>query len=54
MKNKGCLIIIGGAEDKKGDSVILKQAPEMLMENDILTVLTTETEQPRETGQDYH
>ncbi len=26
----------------------------MLMENDILTVLTTATEQPRETGQDYH
>ena len=53
MKNKGCVIIIGGAEDKKGDSVILKQAPEMLMENDILTVLTTATEHRGKRG-GYH
>lgn len=50
---KGHLIIIGGAEDKKGDSIILKQAPQMLEDKDILTVLTTATEQPQETGAVY-
>ncbi|MDP4151850.1 MAG: cyanophycinase [Bacillota bacterium] len=53
-KTRGYLVIIGGAEDKKGDSVILKQAPSMLSENDVLTVLTTATEKPKETGQNYH
>lgn len=52
-KSKGYLIIIGGAEDKKGDSVILKQAPQMLLGDDILTVLTTATEKPHEVGRDY-
>ncbi|HOB37133.1 MAG TPA: cyanophycinase [Candidatus Avimonas sp.] len=52
--NKGYLIVIGGAEDKKGDSVILKQAPQMLSKGEILTVLTTATEQPEETGRIYH
>ncbi len=51
--DKGFLIIIGGAEDKQGDSVILKQAPQMLGGNDLLTVLTTATEKPEETGQLY-
>lgn len=51
--NKGYLIIIGGAEDKDGDSVILKQAPEMLSDEDILTVLTTATEKPEEVGGNY-
>jgi len=51
--NKGILVIIGGAEDKKGESVILKQAPEMLEKGDILTILTTATEQPEETGKVY-
>lgn len=50
---KGYLIIIGGAEDKTGDSVILRQAPQMLSDSDWLTVLTTATEQPQKAGQDY-
>lgn len=49
----GHLIIIGGAEDKIGESVILKQAPQMISENDILTILTTATEKPEEAGRDY-
>lgn len=51
--NKGYLVIIGGAEDKKNDSVILKQAPQMLSDTDVLTILTTATEQPEEAGKDY-
>lgn len=55
MENcEGILIIIGGAEDKSGDSVILKQAPQMLAEGDILTVLTTATEKPGEVGANYN
>jgi len=50
---KGYLIIIGGAEDKTGNSIILKQAPQMLSEHDLLTVLTTATENPQEAGQNY-
>ncbi len=54
MKNsKGYLVIIGGAEDKTGDSVILKEAPEMLSGGEILTVLTTATEKPEEAGNNY-
>lgn len=52
-KLRGFLIIIGGAEDKKGESVILKQAPKMLSDDDVLTVLTTATEEPKEAGQAY-
>jgi cyanophycinase len=51
---KGYLIIIGGAEDKTGGSVILKQAAQMLSENELLTVLTTATEKPEEVGQNYY
>jgi len=50
---KGYLIIIGGAEDKTGNSTILKQAPQMLSDDDILTILTTATEKPREAGEKY-
>jgi cyanophycinase len=50
---KGHLIIIGGAEDKTGESVILRQAPEMLSSSDWLTVLTTATEQPQSAGRKY-
>lgn len=50
---KGYLIIIGGAEDKTGDSVILRQAPEMLSGSEWLTVLTTATEQPQAAGKKY-
>ena len=50
---KGYLIIIGGAEDKQGNSTILKQAPELIGQNDQLTVLTTATENPEAAGQKY-
>lgn len=50
---KGHLIIIGGAEDKKGKSDILKQAPRMMEKNEILTVITTATEFPEEVGNEY-
>jgi cyanophycinase len=49
----GYLIIIGGAEDKNGESVILKQAREMIEEEEWLTILTTATEKPEEVGQNY-
>lgn len=50
---KGYLIIIGGAEDKNGDSDILKTAPQMLENKDILTIITTATESPKEVGAEY-
>jgi cyanophycinase len=52
-KSKGCLLIIGGAEDKTEGCIILKQAAGMLKEQDMLTVLTTATEKPEEVGRDY-
>lgn len=52
-QSKGHLIIIGGAEDKTGENVILKQANEMLSDNDILTIITTATEKPQEVGENY-
>ena len=54
MQNRGYLIIIGGAEDKSGESVILKQAPQMLKEDEKLTILTTATEKPDEVGKTYN
>ena len=54
QSQKGYLIIIGGAEDKEGESVILKQAPEMLCDEDVLTVLTTATQMPQEVGRAYN
>jgi cyanophycinase len=50
---KGYLIIIGGAEDKEGECVILKQAREIMPEKGKLTVLTTATESPEEVGNKY-
>jgi cyanophycinase len=50
---KGCLIIIGGAEDKTEGCLILRQAAGMLGEHDTLTVLTTATEKPEEVGRNY-
>ncbi len=50
---KGHLIIIGGAEDKTGECVILKQAKEMLNDDEMLTILTTATQLPKEVGDDY-
>ena len=52
-KNRGYLIIIGGAEDKTGECVILRQMRELLSDNEILTILTTATQQPEEVGADY-
>lgn len=53
VQPKGILIIIGGAEDKEGDSVILRQAPQMLGDGEALTILTTATEKPEEVGGTY-
>ena len=50
---KGTLIIIGGAEDKTGDCVILKKAAKALLDDDTLIILTTATEQPVEAGEEY-
>lgn len=53
LENKGFLIIIGGAEDKKGESVVLKSASQMLSDNDKLVVLTTATQDPQAVGTEY-
>lgn len=50
---KGYLLIIGGAEDKEGTSVILNQVPQMLAPDETLSILTTATEHPKEAGQKY-
>lgn len=50
---RGILVIIGGAEDKSGDCVILKQAPQMLAPGDGLVILTTATEHPGQVGAEY-
>lgn len=53
-KTKGNLIIIGGAEDKKGDRQVLKQVVDVIGSEDArLMVLTTATEQPEEVGNEY-
>ncbi len=52
-KVKGYLVIIGGAEDKTGESEILHQAREAVSDNEILTILTTATEEPEAAGEDY-
>lgn len=51
--DKGYLVIIGGAEDKNGESEILKHISDMIYEDEILTILTTATEYPEETGDKY-
>lgn len=51
---KGTLVIIGGAEDKKGDSRILKEVVKQIGGKDAnLIVLTTATEKPVEVGNEY-
>jgi cyanophycinase len=48
------MLIIGGAEDKNGDSEILKKAVEIAGgESAKLCVLTTATEHPKTTGEEY-
>ncbi len=54
MKNKRTLIIIGGAEDKKGNKEILKEVCASInKENDILLIATLATESPEEVGGNY-
>ena len=55
MKNdkKGHLIIIGGAEDKTGENIILGKAGDMLENDQLLTIITTATELPEDVGKNY-
>ena len=50
---KATLIIIGGAEDKKGEMNILKKFVESIGIGSKLMVLTTATEQPEPVGNEY-
>lgn len=53
-KAKGNLVIIGGAEDKYGESKILKHVVKIAGSDDAnLLVLTTATEKPQEIGSEY-
>lgn len=53
-KAKGSLVIIGGAEDKKGESGILKHVVQAMGgTGGNLTVCTTATEKPEEVGGEY-
>lgn len=53
-KVKGNLIIIGGAEDKYGESEILKKVVDIIGGNNgNLMILTTATERPKEVGSEY-
>jgi cyanophycinase len=53
-KVKGNLIIIGGAEDKYGESRILRDVASLISKgNAKLIVLTTATEKPEEVGNEY-
>ncbi len=49
----GNLIVIGGAEDKKGECTILKTFVELSGEKPRLTVITTATENPDMVGSQY-
>lgn len=52
--SKGRLIIIGGAEDKYGESNILEEAVEHMGGRSArIGILTTATEHPEEVGEDY-
>lgn len=52
-QKNGYLLIIGGAEDKSSESVILKHASGMVFSGEIFTVITTATEEPEMAGEDY-
>lgn len=53
-KLEGSLIIIGGAEDKKGDKKILKEVCKKLdKEKDVLVIATVASELPEELGDEY-
>jgi cyanophycinase len=51
---KGNLVIIGGAEDKYGESRILEEVVEMIGGEDArVGIFTTATQHPEEVGEDY-
>ncbi len=51
---QGILVIIGGAEDKKGDCTILRQVAALSGEKDgRLVILTAATEYPDQVGKEY-
>jgi len=53
-KVKGNLVIIGGAEDKEGECIILKKLVELAGGRDgNLVILTAATEEPKATGDQY-
>jgi len=53
-KVNGNLIIIGGAEDKYGESNILKNVADIIGGADArLVIMTTATEKPQEAGEEY-
>jgi len=53
-KVKGKLVIIGGAEDKEKDCVILKEVVKMCGEEKArMVIITTATEKPHEVGREY-
>lgn len=53
-RKKGILVIIGGAEDKYGDSSILEEVVDVIGgEEARLCIITTATEHPEEVGQEY-
>lgn len=60
QNSKGKLVIIGGAEDKKGKCSILRKVVSLVQEvgstngtADSLVIMTTATEKPGEVGQQY-
>ena len=51
---RGTLVIIGGAEDKKGDKKILRFVSDIAAQTGgLLAVITTATEKPEEVGETY-
>jgi len=51
---KGNLVIIGGAEDKYGESRILEEVVNIIGGKDArVGILTTATQHPEEVGEDY-
>ncbi|ADL70183.1 cyanophycinase [Thermoanaerobacterium thermosaccharolyticum] len=52
--NRGKLLIIGGAEDKKDKCIILKEVIKLSGgENSRIVIMTTATEKPEEVGKNY-
>ena len=53
-KIEGNLIIIGGAEDKKGDKEILKKVAEFVNKEDMILIATVATEYPGKSFEKYY